>query len=75
MNRFHWILFSFCMAQSKVFFFDSLYKTTDKTRYQDIVELIKIAWTCPLKSTPESSTKTFLSAMIGQYVSQLIYFL
>jgi hypothetical protein len=33
------------MVRSKVFVFDSLYKTIDKTRYQDIVELIKFAWT------------------------------
>jgi hypothetical protein len=46
MDNFHWILFSFCMTRSKVFVFDSLYKTTDETRYQDVVELIKTAWTC-----------------------------
>ena len=46
MDSFHWILFSFCMTRSKVFVFDSLYKTTDKKRYQDVVELIKTAWTC-----------------------------
>ena len=46
MDSFHWILFSFCMTRSKVFVFDSLYKTTDKSRYQDVVELIKTAWTC-----------------------------
>jgi hypothetical protein len=46
MDNFHWILFSFCMTRSKVFVFDSLYKTTDKRRYQDVVELIKTAWTC-----------------------------
>jgi hypothetical protein len=46
MNNFHWILFSFCMARSKVFVFDSLYKTIDKSRYEDVIELIKAAWTC-----------------------------
>jgi hypothetical protein len=46
MESFHCILFSFCMTRSKVFVFDSLYKTTDKSRYQDVVELIKTAKTC-----------------------------
>jgi hypothetical protein len=46
MDSVHWILFSFCMAWSKVFVFDSLYKATDKSRYQDVIELIKLAWTC-----------------------------
>jgi hypothetical protein len=57
MNNFHWILFSFCMARSKVFVFDSLYKTTDKSRYQDIVELIKTAWTCLCEKYPEKFNK------------------
>jgi hypothetical protein len=46
MDSFHGILYSFCMTRSKVFVFDSLYKTTDKNRYQYVVELIKTAWTC-----------------------------
>jgi predicted RNA-binding protein with PIN domain len=46
MDNFHWVLFSFCMTRSKVFVFDSLYKTTGKSRYQDVVELIKTAWNC-----------------------------
>jgi hypothetical protein len=46
MDSFHWILFCFCMARSKVFVFDSLYKTTEKSRFQDIIELIKTKWTC-----------------------------
>jgi hypothetical protein len=57
MDSFHWILFSFCMARSKVFVFDSLYKTTDKSRYQDIVELIKTAWTCLCEKYPEKFNK------------------
>jgi hypothetical protein len=69
MDNFHWIIFSFCMARSKVFVFDSLYKTKDKSRYQDTVELIKTAWTCLYEKYPESSTKTFVSTMSGQYVS------
>jgi hypothetical protein len=57
MDNFHWILFSFCMAWSKVFVFDSLYKTTYKSRYQDIIELIKTAWTCLYDKYPGKFNK------------------
>jgi hypothetical protein len=52
MENFHWILFHFCMARSKVFVFDSLYKIKNKSRYQDIVELIKTTWTCLCDNYP-----------------------
>jgi hypothetical protein len=72
MDNFHWIIFSFCMTRSKVFVLDSLYKTTDKTRYQDIIELIKTAWIVSMISTSTSWTKNFMFTMIGQYVLLLI---
>jgi hypothetical protein len=72
MDSFHWILFSFCMTRSRVFVFDSLYKTTDKSRYQDIVELIKTAWTCLCDKYPGKFNKNLMFTMIGQYVSLLI---
>jgi hypothetical protein len=52
MDNFHWILFSFCTVRSRVFVFDSLVKTTDKSRYQDVIELIEIAWTCLYEKYP-----------------------
>ena len=44
MHSFHWILFAFCPSLSKVFIFDSLRATSDKSAYQDVVEMIKLAW-------------------------------
>jgi hypothetical protein len=57
MDNFHWVLFNFCMTRRKVFVFDSLYKTTDKSRYQDVIELIKIAWTCLCDKYPVKFNK------------------
>jgi hypothetical protein len=45
MHNFHWILFAFCPSLSKVFIFDSLRATSDKSAYQNVVEMIKLAWT------------------------------
>ena len=46
MDSFHWILFVFCMPRNKVVIFDSLRKTMDKSKYQDVVNMIKLAWSC-----------------------------
>jgi hypothetical protein len=45
------------MSRSKVFVFDSLYKTTNKSRYKDVVELIKTAWTYLYEKYPRKFNK------------------
>lgn len=46
MDSFHWILFGFCPPRSKVFVYDSLRATSDKSKYQDVVNMIALARNC-----------------------------
>jgi hypothetical protein len=57
MDSFHWVLFSVCITRSKVFVFNSLYNTTDKSICQNVIELIKTTWTCLYDKYPGKFNK------------------
>ena len=42
MNRFHWILLCIRIEEHNVLVYDSLRQ--DKSKYQDLIEVVNIAW-------------------------------